>query len=67
MMSQGTGTVERIKMIDGTIVDLAVSQSIDIPDLTEVYIKPEVSDFTGSVELISGTVDEYRLTMNMTT
>jgi hypothetical protein len=65
-MSQGTGTIDKIKLIDGTVVDLLVNQSINIPDLAEVYINPEATDFTGTVSLISGTEDEYLLTLNLT-
>ena len=64
-MSQGTGTIDKIKLIDGTIVDLLVNQSIEIPDLTEVLITPEATDFTGTVELISGTENDYLLTLNL--
>lgn len=60
-MSQGTGTIDKIKLIDGTIVDLLVNQYINIPDLAEVKIYPEYSSLNGEVELITGTEDEYRL------
>lgn len=60
-MSQGTGTIDKIKLIDGTIVDLLVNQSIDIPDLAEVNVYPEYSTLDGQVEKITGTENEYRL------
>lgn len=66
-MSQGTGIVDKIKLIDGTVVDLLQDISLDIPDLAEVMVYPEATDFTGSVELISGTTDEYQLTLNLVT
>lgn len=66
-MSQGVGTIDKIKLIDGTIVDLLTNQSIDIPDLAEVRVYPEASDFTGSVELITGTENHYRLILDETT
>lgn len=65
-MSQGIGTIDKIKLIDGTIVDLLTNQSIDIPDLAEVRVYPSASDFTGSVELITGTENRYRLTLSET-
>lgn len=66
-MSQGVGTIDSIKMIDGTIVNLSAIQNIDIPDLSEVRMYAEATDFTGSVELITGTTNRYRLILNETT
>ena len=63
-MSQGTATIDKIKLIDGTIVDLLVNQSIDIPDLAEVKLYPEYSSLNGEVELITGTENEYRLILS---
>ncbi|MBR4767585.1 MAG: hypothetical protein IK088_01275, partial [Lachnospiraceae bacterium] len=65
-MSQGTATIDKIKLIDGTIVDLLTNQSIEIPDLAEYNVYPEYDSFSGKVELISGTTDEYLLTLPTT-
>lgn len=62
-MAQGTVTIDKIKLIDGTIVNLLTNQNISIPDLAEVNLYPQYSTLDGTVTLISGSTTDYRLTL----
>lgn len=62
-MSQGTGVIDKIKLPDGAIVDLVNNQNIEIPDLTEVKVYPQYTELDGTVEKITGTADDYLLTL----
>lgn len=62
-MSQGTGVIDKIKLPDGTIVDLVNNQNIEIPDLAEVKVYPQYTELDGTVEKITGTADDYLLTL----
>ena len=61
-----TMTIDSIKLIDGTVVNLANVLSIDIPSLAEVKVYPQYSTLDGTVEKISGTEDDYLLTLDNT-
>lgn len=62
-MSQGTGVIDKIKLPDGAIVDLVNNQNIEIPDLAEVKVYPQYTELDGTVEKITGTADDYLLTL----
>lgn len=62
-MSQGTGVIDKIKLPDGAIVDLVSNQNIEIPDLAEVKVYPQYTELDGTVEKITGTADDYLLTL----
>lgn len=51
--------VDKIKLIDGTLVDLTIPHTILIPEGSIYNVTWNITDFTGSVSLISG--DDYQL------
>ena len=59
-----TGTIDSIKLIDGTVVNLSNVLSIDIPELAEVKVYPQYGTLDGTVEKITGTEDDYLLTLD---
>ena len=60
-MATPTATIDKIKLPDGTTVNLSTNQYIKIPEGSDYTIKPQVTNFSGSVTLISG--QDYKLTI----
>ncbi len=58
-----TSTVSKIKLIDGTIVNLSNNIQVVLPANGEYNVTWEVTNLTGNVTKISGTTDDYLLTV----
>lgn len=61
-MANQTSPVDKIRLIDGTLVDLTIPHTILIPEESYCYVTWNITNFTGSVSLISG--DDYQLNIN---
>lgn len=59
-----TTPISKIKLIDGTVVNLANVVQLEIPELCSAYVTWNISGFSGSVSQITGTTDDYLLTIN---
>ena len=58
-------TISKIRLINGTTVNLSSSIQLNIPaGLKECNVTWNITNFTGSTSLISGTVADYLLTIN---
>lgn len=56
--------VSKIKLPDGTIVPLSNTLKLSIPELCEANVTWNITNFTGTTSLISGTTADYLLTIN---
>ena len=59
-MANPTVTISKIKLPDGTIVNLSTNQNITLPEECRYIVN--VQNFSGTVSLISG--QDYKLTIN---
>lgn len=53
--------ISQIKLPNGDIVPLTTNLKIVIPEDSEYNVTWNVEDFSGTVELIAGTVEDYML------
>ena len=56
--------ISKIKLPNGDIVPLSENLKVIIPEGSEYNVTWNISDFSGTVELITGATDEYRLNIN---
>ena len=63
-----TTPISKVRTSDGVVHDFSTTHTLIIPDscLKEIYVTWNITDFTGSATLISGTTDDYLLTINET-
>lgn len=58
--------ISKVRTSDGVVHDFSTSHTLIIPDscLDKLNVTWNITNWTGSVSLISGTTDDYLMTIN---
>ena len=57
-------TISKIRLPDGTLVNLSNNQKLVVPELAVCNVQWNINNFTGDTSLISGTVADYLLSLS---